>query len=164
MPSVIPFEPSAAAMTALRKGLFVPLHHFHPSMCRAAFDKQSIKMNDTIALQVEGNAVSLVREGGLPQRGIRKDNELTFEEFELASAALVEKMGECTQTYSEEVVKDVYLFFHEIITHRSRSRFQGPESLLLYAAVLVSTGTRVSRARCREAQVCSGWVLSTRPP
>ncbi|KAI0796432.1 hypothetical protein BC629DRAFT_1505580, partial [Irpex lacteus] len=129
MPSDIPFEPSAAAMTALRKGLFVPLHHFHPTMCRAAFDKQSIKMNDTIALQVDGNAVSLVREGGLPQKGIRKDNELTFEEFELASAALVEKMRECTHTYSEEVLKDIYVFFHELSTHKSRSLFQGPESI-----------------------------------
>lgn len=131
----IPFEPSAAAMASLRRGHFVPLHNFHPAMCRAAFDSQSIRMNDTIALQVEGDSVSFVREGGLPQKGVRKDSELSFEEFELAFAGLIAKMKECTQRYSPEVIKDVYLFFHKLMAHGSRSEPYGPEAILLYAAV-----------------------------
>lgn len=134
MPADIPSEPSAVAMSGLRKGQFVPLHYFHPSMCNAAFDRQSISMNESIALQVDGNAVSLIREGGLPQKGIIKDSDLSFKDFELASAGLIAKMKECNDIYSEEVVKDVYTFFHLLITHGYRGRKLGDEALLLYAA------------------------------
>ncbi len=130
----IPFEPSAVAMSSLRKGHFVPLYNFHPAMCRAAFDKQSISMSDTLSLQVDGGALSLVRNGSLPAKHVVKDSELTFEEFELASAGLVAKMKECTRRYSPEVTKDVYLFFHKLIAHKLREKHLGNEALLLYAA------------------------------